>query len=44
MLVVHRYGSGRQKGIDSMWPHVNLRGTVKDPVDCASGRNAAAAA
>lgn len=44
MLLVHRYGSGRQRSIDSMWPRVNLRGSVKDPVGCASGGDATAAA
>lgn len=27
-----------------MWPHVNLRGTVKDSVDCTSGGSTSTAA
>lgn len=43
MLLVHRYGSERQRSIDSMWPHVNLGAALKDPVDAPSGGSVARA-
>lgn len=30
-MLVRWYGFERQRGIDSVWPHVNLRAAVKDP-------------